>query len=85
LGDGTIVGRSSPVRIGVGTDWIAIAAGDMHVLALRSGGTLWAWGDNTTGQLGLGDTINRSSPVQVGTHFWSQIIAGGSVSGALRK
>lgn len=29
-------------------------------------GGLWVWGQNTYGQLGLGDTVNRSSPVQVG-------------------
>ena len=27
---------------------------------------LWAWGYNERGRLGLGDTTNRSSPVQVG-------------------
>jgi len=30
-------------------------------------GTLWTWGHNVEGQLGLGDTTNRSAPVQVGS------------------
>ena len=35
---------------------------------------LWAWGGNTRGQLGLGNTTNRSSPVQVGTtSTWSSV------------
>lgn len=35
--------------------------------ATGAGGSLYAWGYNTSGQLGQGNTTNRSSPVQVGT------------------
>jgi alpha-tubulin suppressor-like RCC1 family protein len=36
---------------------------------------LWAWGSNNSGQLGLGDGIARSSPVQIGTATdWSSVI-----------
>ena len=44
----------------------AIAAGARHVLALKSDGTVWAWGDNHFGQLGDGTTSDTSSPVPVG-------------------
>jgi alpha-tubulin suppressor-like RCC1 family protein len=38
---------------------------------------MWSWGNNTYGQLGLGDTANRSSPVQVGAlTTWYQVAAG---------
>ena len=43
-----------------------IAAGAGHTLALKSDGALWAWGYNNHGELGLGDTTDRHSPVQVG-------------------
>lgn len=43
----------------------AIASGMTHCLALRSDGTVWAWGDNTQGQLGLGDSIARRHPEEV--------------------
>ena len=41
-------------------------------------GALWAWGQNTVGTLGLGDAVNRSSPVQVGSSAWAKINSGGS-------
>jgi alpha-tubulin suppressor-like RCC1 family protein len=35
-------------------------------MAIKTDGTLWGWGENNNAQLGLGNIINRSSPVQVG-------------------
>lgn len=48
-------------------DIVAIASGDRHALALESDGTVWAWGDNSSGQLGNGDNDYQDSfvPVQV--------------------
>ena len=70
LGDGTsnyYIKRGSPHQVLGLTDVIAIsAAGGGHSLALKSDNTLWAWGNNNSGQLGDGTTSNRSVPVQVG-------------------
>jgi alpha-tubulin suppressor-like RCC1 family protein len=46
--------------------WVFIAAGKGHSLAVRSDGTLWAWGGNGVGQLGDGTIKTRPVPVQVG-------------------
>lgn len=54
-----------PVQIGQDTDWTQISAGLLHAMALKSDGTLWAWGDNTYGQLGTGDYINHAAPIQL--------------------
>jgi alpha-tubulin suppressor-like RCC1 family protein len=43
----------------------SIAAGDEHSLALRSDGTVWAWGANASGQLGDGTTDRRTQPARV--------------------
>ncbi|WPB80239.1 MopE-related protein [Archangium violaceum] len=43
----------------------AISAGNYFTLALRSDGTVWAWGQNADGQLGDGTTIARAAPTRV--------------------
>ncbi len=77
----------SPVQIVAGSTWkkIANGAGSNSSLAIRSDGTLWAWGYNATNQLGLGDTDNRSTPTQVGTDSdWADVSVGG-IAGAATK
>ena len=80
--------RNTPTQVGTDSDWVTIAAGGIHSLAMKTnpagggtGGTLWSWGDNSYGQLGLGDAINRNTPTQIGTDSdWSIIAAGGNHS-----
>jgi alpha-tubulin suppressor-like RCC1 family protein len=71
--------RSSPTQVGSLTNWRSVSVSQSapnHVLAIKTDGTLWAWGDNSAGQLGLGDRTHRSSPVQVGTLTnWSTVCA----------
>lgn len=65
LGDGTTIGRTTPVQVKNLTDVVAIAAGQGHTVALKRDGTVWAWGYNGYGQLGDGTTTTRTTPVQV--------------------
>jgi alpha-tubulin suppressor-like RCC1 family protein len=67
IGDNTTVGRRlSPVRVHDLDNVVAISAGYDHSLALKSDGTVWAWGDDWYGQLGKGTTLDMSNvPVQV--------------------
>jgi alpha-tubulin suppressor-like RCC1 family protein len=57
--------------------WLAVAGGAYHTVAIKSDGTLWAWGFNSYGQLGLGDNTDRNTPTQVGTDTdWKSVAAG---------
>jgi len=48
--------------------------GDSHSAAIKTDGTLWAWGNNSFGQIADNSTVNKSSPVQVGADTnWSKV------------
>ena len=72
-GDGTTIRRSSPVQVSTGGSWSQIAGAISVSMAIRSDGTLWTWGVNSSAELGDGTTINRSNPVQIGASSWSQV------------
>ena len=55
----------SPVQVSGLSDAVAVAGGDWHSLAVKSDGTVWAWGDNGDGQLGDGTWMMSTTPVQV--------------------
>ncbi|HVE59197.1 MAG TPA: FG-GAP-like repeat-containing protein [Pyrinomonadaceae bacterium] len=57
---------STPTQTTI-TGVVQIEAGAFHTLALKSDGTVWAWGANDNGQLGDGSTTARPTPVQVGS------------------
>ena len=44
---------------------IHIAAGSYHSFAVKSDGTVWAWGDNISWELGIGTTSSIGTPTQV--------------------
>jgi alpha-tubulin suppressor-like RCC1 family protein len=58
---------SSPVLIGADINWSSITNNVGTGGATKSDGTLWMWGENNDGQLGIGNIINKSSPTQVGS------------------
>jgi alpha-tubulin suppressor-like RCC1 family protein len=64
--------RSSPVQIGSNSNWTKVAAGNGGAMAYNSSNQLFVWGRNAGGsynffRVGDGTSINRSSPVQIGT------------------
>lgn len=71
LGNNSSANFPFPVQVvgaggsGVLTGVTAIAGGDLHSLALKADGTVWAWGSGVNGQLGNNSSVNSSVPVQV--------------------
>lgn len=76
--NGVSVDRSSPIQVGSGTNWSSVSAGQSMTMAIKTDGTLWGWGPNGQGQLGLNDVSPRSSPTQIGALTnWASVSAGG--------
>jgi len=67
---------SSPKQVGSLTNWLSVTCNITSVIATKTDGTLWSWGSNNVGQLGLGNTTSRSSPVQIGAlSNWSSAVS----------
>ena len=77
LGQNNTTKYSSPAQI-PGTTWSDVTAygeGSRGALAIRTDGTLWAWGSGSYGALGQnqsGANAHRSSPVQIPGTTWSK-------------
>jgi hypothetical protein len=78
LGDNTLVNKSSPIQtIRRGTDWKQVATGcARHTVAIKTNGSLWVWGLNSSGQLGDATIDNKSSPIMVSGGTWTQAALG---------
>jgi alpha-tubulin suppressor-like RCC1 family protein len=80
LGQNDAIPRSSPIQI-PGTQW-STAEGDINMaynqsFAIKTDGSLWAWGNNTYGVLGQGSAGDYySSPIQVPGTQWAEIDGG---------
>jgi alpha-tubulin suppressor-like RCC1 family protein len=67
---------NSPTQIGTGTNWSQISTGIRLAGATKTDGTLWTWGRNNFGQLGIGTNTDKSSPTQVAGTTWNLISMG---------
>ena len=88
LGDNTVDRKSSPVQtVALGTNWKSVAICRYSTHALKTDGTLWVWGNGTSGQLGNNAAVDKSSPVQTvcaGTN-WKAVDCGSNGNGAALK
>ena len=67
IGDSSIFAVNRPTKVPSLSSITAISAGTGHAMALRSDGTVWAWGGNSVGELGIGtqDFVAHPTPIQV--------------------
>ena len=98
LGQGNRTDYSSPRQVGTNTNWAFAHAGRPgESIAVKTDGTLWAWGSNTNGQLGQngptgpGYSGRYSSPRQIGTDTdwayekFNKITVGSNRMGAVKQ
>jgi len=81
LGNGStdVDGSQTPVRAGSASNHTAVTSGEQHTCALSADETLWCWGNNAAGQVGIGSVaIREPVPKQVGGagDAWISVSAG---------
>lgn len=88
LGNGTNNNTHTglPVQIGSNNDWAFISAAGASSFAIKTNGTLWAWGNNSYGQLGTGSNTDILVPTQIGTETnWNKVAGGAYHTLALKN
>jgi len=72
--------QSTPIRVGIDSDWVLVSAGNTHTMAILANGALVAWGNRVNGILGLGTPITGTSGMaRVGAaNNWVAVSAGGN-------
>jgi len=72
--------RNTPQRVGTDSNWKSVSATNAHSLAIKTDGSLYAWGYGGSGRLGLGNSgtgTERNTPTIVGTDYnWAAVAAG---------
>jgi hypothetical protein len=87
LGTNDSITKTTPVTtFAGGTNWKQVSCGGNMTAAVKTDGTLWGWGANTTGQLGTNDTTQRNTPVTTfsGGNNWKQVSCGGMQIAAIK-
>jgi alpha-tubulin suppressor-like RCC1 family protein len=55
------------------TSWSSVSLGEVSSCGIKTDATLWCWGDNAWGQLGVGSVVDKTVPTQVGAATWSSV------------
>lgn len=89
LGIGNQTGQDRPQRVSTTTPerWASVAAGNQHTCGTGTDGTLWCWGDNNLGDLGIGNETGQDQPAQVTSPApggWASTATGMQQSCAIR-
>lgn len=86
LGDPSLPYNTSPVQVGTNNNWLKIVTGYDYSLALKTDSTLWCWGANNNGQLGLGEGVRAIAPMAFNnSQKWKSIVAGANCSFGIKS
>ena len=89
LGDDGSIGNAynSPILAVTTGAWADVSAGGYHTLAIKTDGTLWAWGEDVHGQVGFGSgaQTDERSPISIAGGTWISISAGYFHSAAVKS
>jgi alpha-tubulin suppressor-like RCC1 family protein len=85
--NGGFVLKSTPITtFAGGNNWKQVACGADHTAAIKTDGSLWVWGYNSSGNLGTNNTTNMATPVTtfVGGTNWKQVSSGSNHTAAIK-
>jgi len=88
LGTNNTTIKSTPVTtFAGGTNWKQVSTAFYHTAAIKTDGTLWTWGYNSYGQLGINAAGNRTTPVTTfaGGNNWKQVASGNYHTSAIQS
>jgi alpha-tubulin suppressor-like RCC1 family protein len=77
--------QPTPLALEEGSRWLTVTGGIQHGCGIKLDGSLWCWGSNFNGQLGVGDENMRDNPTRAGTdNDWVEVATSWS-GGCARK
>lgn len=71
--DPTIAQSEIPLQVGEENDWILVKSGSVYGVAFKEDMSLYGWGSNLFGQLGVGEISTLIKPTRIGDDYWTQI------------
>lgn len=63
----------TPLQVGEDNDWVLVKSGSVYGVALKEDMSLYGWGSNLFGQLGMGGTTDILIPTRIGDDYWTKI------------
>lgn len=86
LGNGTTgIHELLPVQISTQNEWKDVSCGENSTIGLKTNSTLWAWGNNDYGQLGIGNTHSKTIPTLISSKPWSFVSSGDNYNFAINN
>jgi alpha-tubulin suppressor-like RCC1 family protein len=87
LSNGLVDGNTTPIRESTLSTWSQVSVGANHGAAIKTDGTLWTWGANSYGKLGVNDTVSRTTLVRefTSSNNWVQVDCGINHTAAIKS